>query len=237
MPRHSLVSDLLDLSTRMPLWANLLAAGGSFAVLHHFGGSSFPAMDIQSAPDLGLAVAGQLGRVLAYLGQFVIPSCFVLGGVTGWLKRWMRARRFSQLDRRPAPLSRIEAIRNLPWREFETLLGEAFRRHGYATASSEGGVADLELKLEGQLHLAQCRHWRAKCIGVKAVRELHSEMIERQARAGYVVTAGYFSTEAKEFALKNHIHLIDGELLADWLRDMRRPVPAGGLPDSEVATG
>lgn len=233
MARHqpSLLSDLLAISTRLPLWGNVLIAGGSFLVLHHFGGSTFPHMTEMRAltPELGPELVGYFGKILAYFGQFIIPSCFLLGGVAGATKRWFQGRRFRKLSgSRYSP----EAIRELSWREFEVMVGDAFRQHGYAvqeTAAGADGGVDLELRMDGQLHLVQCKHWKAKCVGVKVIRELFGVMASRGAHAGYVVTSGYFTTEAKQFADKNHVHLIDGELLGEWLSTRKKPNTAAAM--------
>lgn len=233
--RQSLLSDLLTISIRLPLWGNVLIAGGTFLVLHYFGGSTFPQMASMRAltPELGPALVGYFGKILAYFGQFIIPSCFLLGGVAGATKRWFQKRRFRRLSgTRYSP----EAIRDLSWREFEVMVGEAFRLQGYAvqeTAAGADGGVDLELRMDGHLHLVQCKHWKTNAVGVKVIRELFGVMNSRGADAGYVITSGYFTNEAKEFAKKNRVDLIDGELLAELFRGLRRPVPVDVIADND----
>src|SRR5205085_1973671 len=43
----------------------------------------------------------------------------------------------------------IESLRELPWKQFENLLGEAYRRQGYKVTETLGGGADggVDLKL------------------------------------------------------------------------------------------
>ena len=68
------------------------------------------------------------------------------------------------------------------WREFEMLVGEAFRRRGYSVR-------------------VQCKQWKAKKVGVKIVRELYGVMAAEGAGGGYVVTSGEFTKEAIAFAV------------------------------------
>ncbi len=47
---------------------------------------------------------------------------------------------------------------------------------------------DLELRKEGELHLVQCKRWRARKVGVEIVRELYGVMTALGAVGGYVVS-------------------------------------------------
>ena len=54
----------------------------------------------------------------------------------------------------------LDSLRGLSWRQFELLVGEAFRRQGYAVqeaglAGADRGI-DLLLRKEGKLPLVQC---------------------------------------------------------------------------------
>jgi restriction system protein len=79
----------------------------------------------------------------------------------------------------------LESIRSLSWREFEELVGEAYRRRGYtvkenAGAGPDGGI-DLVLNKNGNTFLVQCKQWRSCKIGVKVVREMYGLMAAKQA--------------------------------------------------------
>jgi len=239
MARTSLLDDVLDISVRLPLWANLAVATGSFLVLHHFGGSEFPAYPQHPyGPELGPLLAGYIGQVGAYAGQFLIPPCFVVGGIIGSAKRSIRARRFNRLSGANYSAS---AIRALTWREFEIYIGEAFRRRGFRVRSTpngaDGGV-DLELFKDGDLHLVQCKHWKSRSVGVSVVREIYGVLMVRKASSAFVVTSGEFTAEAKAFAELAGVRLVDGGLLGQWLRDLKRDgfeMPQAGDSRHEVS--
>jgi restriction system protein len=105
------------------------------------------------------------------------------------------------------------------------MIDETFRRRGFHVAGFGNGAAtgaDLALLKSGERFLAQCRHWRKQEIGVLAVRELNTALDAVEARGGYILTAGTFTREAREFAVSTHIELIGGEGLIAWLRGAER---------------
>jgi restriction system protein len=87
---------------------------------------------------------------------------------------------------------------SISWQEFEQLVGEGFRQRGFEVgerggASPDGGV-DLELTKAGKRYLVQCKQWRSRQVGVKAVRELCGVMATERAQGGYVVTCCGFES-------------------------------------------
>jgi restriction system protein len=114
------------------------------------------------------------------------------------------------------------AIAALSWRDFERLIGETFRGRGFQVTGfgSRGadGAADLALVKTGERFLVQCKHWRKHEVGVLAVRELSTALDAVGAQGGYVLTAGEFTPEAREFARRARIELIGGRALIAWLR-------------------
>jgi restriction system protein len=108
----------------------------------------------------------------------------------------------------------LDSICALSWKEFEQLVAEAFRRKGYKvrenlTAGPDGGV-DLQLEKDGQLHLVQCKQWKAQKVGVSIVREMYGVMVAHNASSVMIVSSGIFTQEAQNFAHGKPIDLIDG---------------------------
>jgi restriction system protein len=100
----------------------------------------------------------------------------------------------------------------LDWRDFERLVGEAFRHRGFAVTGfgasvSDGGV--LGMAKDGERFLVQCKHWRKPQVDVTAIRELSATIRAVGANGGYVITAGRFTREARELANACKITLID----------------------------
>ncbi|MEO7150834.1 MAG: restriction endonuclease [Burkholderiaceae bacterium] len=93
---------------------------------------------------------------------------------------------------------------------------------GYRVEESGGGGADggvdLVLSRDGEIHLVQCKHWRAYKVGVDVVRELYGVMTARGAAAGFVVTSGSFTQAASEFTNGRNLTLIDGPRLGAMIK-------------------
>jgi restriction system protein len=142
-----------------------------------------------------------------------------------------RARRL----RRQRELSNIAA---LTWQQFEEVIADAFRRHGYRVREvggrgrADGGV-DLVLTREGQTTVVQAKHWRSDRVGFQLVRELYGVQRAMQAdHAMFVVSMGRYTADAVQFAAQVGMTLVDGEellrIIGSGLRGeaIELPVPA-----------
>lgn len=108
-------------------------------------------------------------------------------------------------------------IRQMSWQDFELLVGETFRRQGYAVqetgqGGADGGV-DLVLTKNGKKSLVQCKNYRSTSIGVSVVREMFGLMVHHKADEVFIVTAGNFTRKSIDFVQEKKINLIDGEKL------------------------
>lgn len=120
------------------------------------------------------------------------------------------------------------------------LVGEGFRRRGYAVRETGGGGADggvdLVLRQGGETFLVQCKQWKAFKVGVATVRELYGVMAAQGAAGGFVVTSGRFTREAEAFAAGRNIQLVDGVGLVQLLREGRAG-REGQVAGSSAAAG
>jgi restriction system protein len=92
---------------------------------------------------------------------------------------------------------------------------------GFGSRAADG-AADLALVKTGERFLVQFKHWRKREVGVPALRELKTALDAVGAQGGYVLTAGEFTREAREFARCTRIELIGGRALIAWLRGSGR---------------
>lgn len=226
MARRRRASDFetaVELASRLPWWLGIIFAVLSYLVLHTI--SETPIVPTGDLRDMGGAIAGQVYQTAAMFGQYVLPAIFLAGAVWSAWKAHHNRRLFAEA-RLTSDTADLMAI---SWRDFEHLVGEAFRQRGFAvseTASGPDGGVDLELRRDGELHLVQCKRWRARQVGVEIVRELYGVMSARGAVGGYVVSSGTFSTEAKRFAEGRNIELWDGAKLKTVIRAVQdRPGP------------
>ena len=119
------------------------------------------------------------------------------------------------------------AIASMTWRDFERVIGAAFRRQGFNVTELGGngpdGGIDLVLTKDGRRQLVQCKHWKEWKVGVAVVRELMGVMSAQSAVGGYVITSGQFTRDAKDFARDTGITLIDGSALGDLIATSLEP--------------
>lgn len=147
---------------------------------------------------------------LARLGQAAAPlmALLLLVPLPGALWRAWQERRLVR------KLRSIDALRALTWREFEILMRRMFENQGFRATrvggdGADGGV-DIILRKGRFVVLVQCKQWKTRQVAVGVVRELLGVIALEGADAGIVVTCGVFTKDAREFARRAHISLIDG---------------------------
>lgn len=209
--KTSLAEDLLDLAAMLPWWAGMSSAIVSYLLLHSLASLS-PTSGLQPG-QLGQYVGGMLWKAFAYYGQFFIPLIF-LGGAA--ISAW-RQRQRNTLIADVAQSNAANALDGISWREFEMLVGEAFRLQGYQVVETgdngaDGGI-DLILSKGGEKFFVQCKQWKAFKVGVEVVRELYGVMAAKGAAGGFAVTSGRFTDAATSFANGRNLQLIDGPAL------------------------
>lgn len=213
--RTTLIEDLFTIASRLPWWASITLAAAAWITLHPVATAELPRSTGPGAvADL---LPAQIFKSLAFAGQYLLPTIFGAGAFVSAVVRFRRRAIF--IEASSGGISR--KLNALDWKEFEQLIGEWFRRRGYAVSETGGGGADggidLRLKKGSEVHLVQCKHWRAQRVGVQIIRELYGVMSAYGADGGFVVTSGRYTDDAKNFATGRNIELIDGGALSRWL--------------------
>lgn len=123
--------------------------------------------------------------------------------------------------------TRLNSLRALDWREFETMMKNAFRRQGYTVEACEAGNSDdgidLILRKDGTVTLVQCRQWWAKLVDGRLVREMYALMNHHYADAVKIVAIGHFTEDAQRFVQGKPIELVHGTALLDMVRVNQPP--------------
>lgn len=228
-----LLGLIVDLAALLPWWVGVGLAAVSWVGLRSVrvptAAESAAAM---ASHDVSAGVTGIWLGVLVMVGQWVLPVALLLGAaLSAWRRRQVRGLADGAAR---ATTSQVLAD-GMTWREFERLVGEAFRRRGYRveendSAGPDGGI-DLRLRRRGELFLVQCKQWRAYRVGIDVVQRHYGVMAAMGAAGGFVVTSGRFTDEARRFVEGTNIELVDGEALHAWLREgarERRGADAGG---------
>ena len=120
--KESLADSLIALGALIPWWLCLILAAVSYLLLHLVANMDVP--NVAGLQDIGANAVTQLFRTVATFAQYLIPGGLLIGAVLAFLKRRANARLYDR-TRNGSPDKRIA---KLSWRQFERLLGEAFRR-------------------------------------------------------------------------------------------------------------
>jgi len=156
----------------------------------------------------------------------------------GWLQRRRRAARAYQGFTQPASEGPLQ---DTNWREFQLLIGDAFRLQGYhivtmgADWANEG--ADLVLRRSGKTLLAAYRHWNVATVGPEPVHDLRSAIKKLGADGGMLLTLGNVSAPARAAAQAAAIDLLDGERLVAIIRHVQATRMAHTAPGPLLARG
>lgn len=217
--RQGTLEDIVEISSKLPWKVGLVLAVAAYLILHTIAG-----IEVERSANLstmwGYAVKQFMVTVVAGFGQMILPICFLAGAGWSFFKQRKNERLYDSIASHSpsgAKDTAMQAVERLTWQEFEMLVGEYFRRKGYAVKETGGGGADggidLEMSLNGQKYLVQCKQWKAFKVGVKVVREFFGVMVANGAKGGFVVTSGVFTEEAATFAEDKNITLINGDKL------------------------
>ena len=119
----------------------------------------------------------------------------------------------------------IKDLYKISWSDFEYLVTEVFYRQGFSVkqsggASADGGI-DLEATKNGYKTIVQCKHWKKNSVGVSVVREMFAVGIHESAAHVFIVTCGYFTKDAKDFAKDKPMTLVNGYMLMDWIKNLK----------------
>ena len=209
--RDSLADAVFSLAAVLPWWAGVGLAVLTYVLLHRL---ALAEVTIAAVPgQIAQVVVGQMLQLFATVGQYLVPLLLLAGAAASAIGRRKRRGLLAGV----ASDAEGAALRAMSWRDFELLVGEAFRRRGYSVTETGGGGADggvdLQLARGGETFLVQCKHWKAYKVSVNVVRELYGVMAARGAAGGFVVSSGVFTAEARAFARGCNIDLIDGAAL------------------------
>jgi restriction system protein len=111
----------------------------------------------------------------------------------------------------------LEKTRSLSWEDFAQALERGYRAEGY-TVQRVDGAADFELQKLGYLTLVSARRWKAARTGVDPLRELAAAGEKREARECHYAVAGELTDQARAFAKKKGVKLVEGAELARLVR-------------------
>jgi len=127
-----------------------------------------------------------------------------------------------------------ETLDTITWDNFELLIAEIFRRKGYSIEISSGlgadGGKDLTLRKDRELAFVQCKKLApSNRVTATQMRDFFGLMVAESAAKGFFVTTGYFSADAKKFAVGKPIELLERSDIEALVAE--RSVPGENLYD------
>jgi len=216
---------LMEVASKWPWKVSATLIPISFLVCHVIAIAFAKIPAPVNVAGLGPVVIRQGIHAFATLLQYVLPAIFMVAAVVSFISRSRSIVLFDDVSSESGV-----NVASLSWREFETLVGEGFRRRGFEVAERGGagpdGGVDLGLARGHERFLVQCKQWRAQQVGVTVVRELYGVMAAEQVAGGYVVTSGSYTKDARQFASGRNIELMDGGALNALLRKSQNDAPA-----------
>lgn len=221
--KSSPLEDMLDLVAMLPWWAGVALGVAGYLILHRLA-APISATGVQPGQVAGLMQQAVI-KGLATAGQYIVPIiCFAGAALSAW-----RRKQRQSLVSDVAQAQNVDALDGMSWREFELLVGQAFRLQGFRVSESGGGGpdggVDLTMTKGTEKFLVQCKQWKAFKVGVDVVRELYGVMAARGATGGFVVTSGRFTAEAKAFAEGRNVQLVDGPRLFYMIKQAKQSMP------------
>jgi restriction system protein len=213
----------------MPWQAGIVLGAIGFAIIRYGIGWLLSASNNPVLAGMGKAGAA---------GSFTpVAWVFLLGCWVGAISSFFRQRYRTKLLEAQTGL---DSVRAMSWRAFELLVGEAFRRQGYAVeetglGGADGGV-DLLLRKPGKTVLVQCKQWRSKQVPVTVVREMFGLLNHHNASAVILVSTGDYTADARRFAMGKPIELINGEQLLAMVQSVQTAATATHQMPSPVTT-
>lgn len=140
--KKSVFEDLIDVTALMPWWVGTVLAFVSYFMLHALATRPPPIMATAAQVSDGILHVFISG--LAMGGQYLLPFVFSIGALVSFFKR----RKAGQLHDSAA--HRADGIARMSWREFETLVGEYFRRQSFTVVDNDGGGPDGGVDVRAQ---------------------------------------------------------------------------------------
>src|SRR2546423_1545184 len=197
--RRSLLEQFLEQLMELPFWVSLVTAAALYLAFW------FLPFLVPVSTFSGKVVASALASVAPWIALIAIAA-----GVAGEVRRRWNSFLLSRA-------TGLERIRLFSWRDFEAVVGEAYRKHGYVVSRRGGplpdGGIDLELRRNGEKVIVQCKHWVNRKVPVQRVRELLGVITAEGADGGILVATNGFTRDALQFAAGKPLQLMDGEAL------------------------
>jgi len=226
----STIEDIIGIATKNPVIGFVLSI--VFAGLGFYLTSKQAPVGTNPTGTAFLPMLQFFGKV-CYILSAVILICALIGFILTSI------RTKSQMSFYKTRRS-LDDLKKLTWKEFEEFVALIFVRLGYSvevTGGSNDGGIDVVVKKDNRTSLVQCKNYRTSKVTLSMVRDFYGAMnADLNFEAGYFITTGIFTLEAKHFAEDKPIELIDGSRLMEYVNMAESKQTLQPISDSKKAT-
>jgi restriction system protein len=171
-----------------------------------------------------------IAALLTLLARVFLPEAYVAVGmlsafpfaIIGIMAAWR------QRDK-PSPESISQALSTLEkmsWKEFSSLMAQAFALQGFSVVRLDSTSADLQLEKFGKTTLVSCKRWKAATLGVEVLKDLKALQTSQDATYTACISLSLPTGVALKFAKDNAIQLIcQDDLAAFCLKALNKEKP------------
>lgn len=113
-------------------------------------------------------------------------------------------------------------------REFEEAVGRMLKAYGYQDVQHTGQSGDKGVDLRavspsGERIIVQCKKYtRDKSVGTPELQRFLGAVTDQKAQRGMFVTTSFYTEQARDYAVKNRIDLVDGKQIVAMAARIRR---------------
>jgi len=196
----------IEMVSKLPWQAGLVLGAAGYVAMRYGLGWCMTTFGGPTGQALGSSLADGAYAPAAWL---LLIACWLAALIS-----FLDSRRRHRLL---ASQTGMRSLSAMDWREFEMLVGEAFRSQGYKVREIElngadGGI-DLILHRNGATILVHCKQWRTKLVDVRLVREMYGLLMHHGADSIKIIAIGHYTDDAQRFVHGKPIELISGHAL------------------------
>ena len=162
---------------------------------------------------IGVGAVAVLPDAWKAYGAFAGAPFLVIAAIAGW--RQLRAPSAAKIERTLADVRAMTAP------QFAQTIEKRLRAEGFEVTPVTQGEVDFEARRASRLTLVGCRRFKVARAGIRPLQELEAAMQALEADDALYFAAGEMTEQARQFASRSRIRVLQGADLGAWLSASR----------------
>jgi restriction system protein len=162
---------------------------------------------------IALGAAALLPVAWRWYGAFAAGPFFVIAAIAGW--RQLRSPSAAKIERK------LAEVRAMTAPQFAKAVEERLRSDGFEVTAVSDAEVDFEARRASRLTLVGCRRFKVARSGIRPLQDLQAAMHARQADDALYFAVGEMTDQARQFASRSRIRVVQGADLGAWLASPR----------------